>query len=416
MASDGRRIATSHCHRNNADPLEAPWDPNQVLQDFLGFPAESCDSFLTALRGCLTEGFRPPWIAHHWKASTGSNHNQQHSKRISDENYGFHRTITVLNHHYISVPAAGLAAEKYGDIEAIGARNINAGQMNFYSVEREITLGRELAEELESNSRILDDPEINEYINRLGQNLVRSSDAKVPFVIKVIDSEEVNAMALPGGFFYVNTGLIRAASEEAELAGVMAHEIAHVAARHSTEQVSKGRFFNFASLPLIFLGGPAGYTIRQAAGLMLPLQLLRFSRGAEREADFLGLQYLYKAGYDPTAFVSFFEKVKSQEKRKSGFLAKAFSTHPVTEDRIRKAQRQIEEALPSREEYALSSSEFERIKTRLEILENARKREAEAEEDPDRPRLQRRTPNTIQDEEEPASETGEGTHRQLTQK
>jgi predicted Zn-dependent protease len=316
---------------------------------------------------------------------------------------------------YISVPAAGLAAEKYGDIEAIGARNINAGQMNFYSVEREITLGRELAEELESSSRIVDDPEINEYINRLGQNLVRSSDAKVPFVIKVIDSEEVNALALPGGFFYVNTGLIRAASEEAELAAVMAHEIAHVAARHSTEQVSKGRFFNFASLPLIFLGGPAGYTIRQAAGLLLPMQMLRFNRRAEREADFLGLQYLYKAGYDPTSFVSFFEKVKSQEKRKSGFLAKAFSTHPVTEDRIRKAQRQIEEALPSREEYALSSSEFERIKTRLEILENARKRET-AEEDPDRPRLQRRTSNTIEDEEEPASETGEDSNLQLWQK
>jgi len=384
-----------------------------VLQDFLGFPVESCESFLTALRGCLTEGFQR---CLDYALLESFNGQQPQSTNIRKGS--LMRTTApiglLLFSIYILVPTAGLAAEKYGDIEAIGARNINAGQMNFYSVEREIALGRELAEELESNSRILDDPEINEYINRLGQNLVRSSDAKVPFVIKVIDSEEVNAMALPGGFFYVNTGLIRAASEEAELAGVMAHEIAHVAARHSTEQVSKGRFFNFASLPLIFLGGPAGYTIRQAAGLMLPLQLLRFSRGAEREADFLGLQYLYKAGYDPTAFVSFFEKVKSQEKRKSGFFAKAFSTHPVTEDRIRKAQRQIEEALPSREEYALTSSEFERIKTRLEILENARKREAEAEENPDRPRLQRRTPNTIEDEEEPASETGEG--RQLTQK
>jgi len=315
---------------------------------------------------------------------------------------------------YVWAPAIGLAADKHSDIDTIGARNINARQMNFYSVEREIALGRELAEELESSSRILDDPEIAEYINRLGQNLVRNSDAKVPFVIKVIDSEEVNAMALPGGFFYVNTGLIRAASEEAELAGVMAHEIAHVAARHSTEQVSKGRFFNFASLPLIFLGGPAGYTIRQVAGLMLPLQMLRFNRRAEREADFLGLQYLYKAGYDPTAFLSFFEKVKSQEKRKSGFFAKAFSTHPVTEDRIRKAQQQIEHSIPSREEYALSSSEFERIKAKLGVLENARKREAE--EDPDRPRLQRRTPNTVEDKNEADSETGEGTYLQSTRK
>ena len=322
--------------------------------------------------------------------------------------------LSIITH--ISAPATGLAAEKNGDIEAIGARNINAGQINFYSVEREIALGRELAGELESSSRILDDLEINEYVNRLGQNLVRSSDAKVPFVIKVIDSEEVNAMALPGGFFYVNTGLIRAASDEAELAGVMAHEIAHVAARHSTEQVSKGRFFNFASLPLIFLGGPAGYGIRQAAGLMLPLQMLRFNRRAEREADFLGLQYLYKAGYDPTSFVSFFEKVKSQEEKKSGFFAKAFSTHPVTEDRIRKAQQQIEQALPSREEYAVSSSEFERVKIRLEILENAQKSAFEEDQDPARPRLQRRTPNTVEDESEPAPKTGKDTHLQLTQK
>src|SRR5262245_28065233 len=180
---------------------------------------------------------------------------------------------------YASISASGKAAEKQTDIEAIGLRNINAGQMNFYSIEREIALGRKLAQELESNNRIVDDPEITEYINRLGQHLVRSSDARVPFVIKVVDSEEINAMALPGGFLYVNTGLIRAASEEAELAGVMAHEVGHVAARHSTEQVSKGRFFNFASLPLIFLGGPAGYGIRQAATLMLPLQMLRFSRG-----------------------------------------------------------------------------------------------------------------------------------------
>jgi predicted Zn-dependent protease len=317
---------------------------------------------------------------------------------------------------FLLIPVSGVAAEKHADVQTIGARNINEGQMNFYSVEREIAVGRELAEALESSSRVIDDPEIAEYINRLGQNLVRSSDAKVPFVIKVIDSEEVNAMALPGGFLYVNTGLIQAATEEAELAGVMAHEIAHVAARHSTEQVSKGRLFNFASLPLVFLGGPAGYAIRQAASLMLPMEMLRFNRKAEREADFLGLQYLYKAGYDPTAFVSFFEKVKSQKKRKSGFFAKAFSTHPVTEDRIRKAQLQIEEKLPAREEYALSSSEFERVKARLGMLENSRRLEEEKDEDPNRPRLQRRTSNSIEDEEESDTETDEDTHLQFNQK
>jgi predicted Zn-dependent protease len=307
---------------------------------------------------------------------------------------------------YLSTSAIALAAEKHSDVGTIGVRNINAGQMNFYSIEREMSLGRELSQEFESGIRLLDDPKVIEYINRLGQTLVRSSDAKVPFVIKVIDSEEVNAMALPGGFLYVNTGLIRAAGEEAELAGVMAHEIAHVAARHSTEQVSKGRFFNFASLPLIFLGGPAGYTIQQAAGLLLPLQMLRFNRRAEQEADFLGLQYLYTAGYDPTALVTFFEKVKSKEKRKAGFFAKTFSTHPVTENRIRKAEHQMEQSLPQREEHLLSSSEFERIKARLEVLENNSRNDAEVEVDLSRPRLQRRTPNAVEIEASPRTEEG----------
>src|SRR5207247_984498 len=150
------------------------------------------------------------------------------------------------------------------DVENIGNRNINKGSLNFFSLEKEIQLGRQLSADIERQVKLIDDPVINEYVNRVGQNLVRNSDAKVPFTIKVVESDEINAFALPGGFFYVNSGLILAADDEAELAGVMAHEIAHVAARHGTENESKGQIVQFATIPLIFMGGVPGYAIRQA--------------------------------------------------------------------------------------------------------------------------------------------------------
>ena len=297
----------------------------------------------------------------------------------------------------------GLCAKlpKNSDVENIGIRNINAHQINLLSLEKEIALGRQLAQEVERSSQLLDDPEINEYANRVGQNLVRNSDAKVPFVIKVIDSDEINALALPGGFFYVNTGLILAASEESELAGVMAHEIAHVAARHGTEQYSKVELFNLASIPLIFVGGPIGYGIRQAASLLIPLEFLQFSRSAEREADFLGLQYLYKTGYDPTSFVSFFEKVQAQDKRRPGRLAKAFSTHPPTLDRIQRAQQEIQNVLPGRSEYILNTSDFDRIKAKLAALRSASNASGDSTNSK-RPTLKR---NTHEDVESPEAES-----------
>ena len=221
--------------------------------------------------------------------------------------------------------------------------NSDPGQgVNFYSLEREIALGRQMASETELETRLVDDPVITEYVNRLGQNLVRNSDAKVPFIIKVIDSEEINAFALPGGFMFVNTGLILKAGNEAELAGVLAHEIAHVAARHGTKQATRGELLNYASMSLIFFGGWAGYAVRQVAGLAIPMGFLEFSRAMESQADHLGLEYPYKTGYDPLAFVDFFEKIESQEKKKPGTIARAFSTHPLTSSRIRAAQNEIQ--------------------------------------------------------------------------
>jgi predicted Zn-dependent protease len=274
--------------------------------------------------------------------------------------------------------------KKY-DPSKIGHRGIGKG-VNFYSLDKEQAMGRELAQEVERQAKLLKDPVINEYINRVGQNLVLHSDAKVPFTIKVIDSDEVNAFALPGGYFYVDTGLILAADSEAELAGVMAHEIAHVAARHATRNMTKSDLFQIASVPLIFAGGPVGYAVGQAAGLALPMGFLKFSRDAEREADLLGMEYAYSAGYDPQSFVDFFEKLEAQEKHKPGFVAKAFSTHPMTADRVKAAQREMDTMLPPRKQYIVDTSEFEHVKARLAQLENRRRLDVKK---PDRPTLRR---------------------------
>jgi predicted Zn-dependent protease len=256
------------------------------------------------------------------------------------------------------------------DVHHIGERGIGSG-LNLYSIERELALGRELSQQVEAQAKLIKDPVITEYVNRVAQNIVRNSDARVPFTVKVVDNDEVNAFALPGGFFYVDTGLILATDNEAELAGVMAHEIAHVAARHATKTATRAQIFNLASIPLIFMGGPAGYAVRQIAGLAVPMSFLKFSRDAEREADLLGLEYAYAAGYDPAEFVHFFESLQVKQKQQLSFVAKAFATHPMTNDRIKRAQKEIATMLPEKDQYVVSTSEFDEVKTRLAQLENA---------------------------------------------
>jgi beta-barrel assembly-enhancing protease len=275
------------------------------------------------------------------------------------------------------------------DVEAIGNRNVGKG-VNFYSIEHEIALGKGLAQEVERSSKLIDDPVIVEYVNRVGQNLVRNSDAQVPFTIKVIDSDEVNAFALPGGFFFVNSGLILRAQEESELAGVMAHEISHVTARHGTKQATKGEIMQLASIPLILLGpgGWAGYGIYEALQLAIPLSYLKFSRDSEKEADFLGIQYMYKAGYDPNAYVTFFERIQADEKRRPGTIPKFFSTHPPTPDRIEAAQKEIARILPEKDEYIVTTSEFDQVKGRLRNVMFSRK---VADNGPGKPTLKTKT-------------------------
>ena len=279
------------------------------------------------------------------------------------------------------------AKNEKDDPDAIGSRDVGNG-VNFYSLAKEIALGKQLAQEVERQAKVIDDPIIAEYVNRVGQNIVRNSDAKVPFTIKVLDSEEVNAFALPGGFFFVNSGLILKADNEAELAGVMAHEIAHVALRHGTKQATRGEL---AQIGLIVASiatgyGWTGYAIRQAASIAIPIGFLQFSKTMESEADYMGLQYLYKSGYDPTAFVDFFEKIQTMEKKKPGTMAKVFSTHPMTDDRIVRSQREIQKILVAKPEYVLNTSEFNDVKGRLAMLHSRRKVD---NEDPNRPRLRR---------------------------
>jgi beta-barrel assembly-enhancing protease len=280
------------------------------------------------------------------------------------------------------------------DIDAIGNRNIGCGRGigNWYSLERQIAMGKQYSDQVEATSKLVKDPEIQNYVNALGQNLVRNSDSLVPFTIKVIESDDINAFALPGGFFYVDSGLILAADNEAELAGVMAHEIAHVAACHVARQNTRGKMMNMASIPLMMLGGPIGYAGYEVLTIATPLTYLKFSRRFESDADFLGIQYMYKAGYDPQALTAFFEKIKSLERTKQSRVVKAFRTHPQTPERIEKTQAEINTLLPPQLQYKVDTSEFEDTKARLESLENrGRLRSQNAT----RPTLRRREPSDL---------------------
>jgi len=291
------------------------------------------------------------------------------------------------------------------DVSAIGNRSSVGHGLNFYSLEHEIQLGKQLSAEVERQAKFINDPVVIEYVNRVGQNLVRNSDAQVPFTIKVIDSDVVNAFALPGGFFYVNSGLILHADEESELAGVMAHEIAHVCARHGTKQATKGEIAQLAMIPaMIFIPYTlAGYAIYQGMQFAIPMAFLQFTRTDEAEADYLGLQYMYKAGYDPNAFVAFFEKVASDEKKQPGTIPKIFSTHPPTPERIKASQKEIATVLPQRAEYIVTTSEFDVVKHRLQLIEANVKVN---DKNPNKPALRKKTAQTQAPQPGDTSTTG----------
>ncbi len=260
----------------------------------------------------------------------------------------------------ISIVSSAWAGDKEQNDKFEPSRSVN-----LYSLAQERQLGLRLAREVEREVPILYDPVVSEYVNRMGQNLVRQIGSQMAFTIKVIDSPDVNAFALPGGFLFVNTGMVRSAHSEAELAGVLAHEIAHVVARHGTRQATRSQILEYTKVPLVFLGGWAGFLAGMAMDTAVPEGLFRFSRGMEREADRLGLHYLYQSGYDPVAFIDFFERMQISEKEKKGAVARLFSSHPLTRDRIRRAQKEIQKEFTPRNRYVVDTSEFQEIRGRL---------------------------------------------------
>jgi len=298
------------------------------------------------------------------------------------------------------------------DVNAVGNRDIGGrGMGNWYSTDSEIKMGKTYAMEIEKSTKFITDPVVVEYVNRIGQNIVKNSDCKVPFTIKVIDSDEINAMALPGGFFYVNSGLILNADEEAELAGVMAHETAHVCAHHAAREMTRANYAQIGMVPvMIFVGGWTGYGIYEGAQLAIPITFLEFSREFEAQADYLGVQYMYRAGYDPQAFISFFEKIQALEKRKPGLVSKAFSDHPQTPDRILHSQEEIAHILPPRDEYTVTTSEFDDIKARLARIEN--KRRLTDSKNNQKPSLRRASTGT---DDKGSSSSGAGSSTSTTQ-
>lgn len=257
------------------------------------------------------------------------------------------------------------------DLNAIGDRNVgcNRGLGNWYTLDAQVRMGQQFAQQVEQSSHLITDPVVNEYVNRLGQNLARNSDTRLPFTIKVLDVEEPNAFALPGGYMFVNAGTLLLADNESELAGVMAHEIGHVAACHAAREATRGALAQFAMIPVIIMtGGIAGIGVNQAANFGIPAVFSKFGRNFEAQADYLGVQYAYKAGYDPNGMIDFFEKLQALEKRRPGFAMKLYGDHPQTPDRIAQSQREIGTILPPRDQYIMDTSEFQQAKKRLTLI------------------------------------------------
>ncbi len=243
---------------------------------------------------------------------------------------------------------------------------INKGQFNIISISQEIKLGKQASKEVEKEMKVVNIPMVRDYINYLGNRLASHSDLKIAYHFGVIEDEEINAFSLPGGYVYVFTGLIDATENESELAGVIGHEIGHIASRHATELLSMQKGINiFASILFNVLGVRITGTQAQLANITATLGVLHYNRSQEKEADDLGLKYMMKAGYNPYSMITFFYKLKKIHKEKPNILTKILSTHPVTDERIERIKREIENMHINEEDFITNTPQFIRIKSLL---------------------------------------------------
>lgn len=303
--------------------------------------------------------------------------------------------VPALANNTAAVKPCSDARNKTDDVYCIGQRRV--AHHSIISEQKEIAIGKKYAEQIDRSAKLVKDPVITEYVNRVEQNIAGSSDAKIPITVRVIDSPEINAFTLPGGFIYVNTGLLHAAGSEAQLAGVLAHETAHVACRHWASDATKKTLLQYAMIPLIFtpMSYPVYIGLSEGMNLGIPMAFLKFSRNDERQADFLGLQYMWKAGYDPDAYLSMFAKIIQEGRRTPGSVAGVFMDHPPTKDRIINAEKEIKTILPSRHQYLVSNSEFQTVQGRLNTL-LGRMKKIQAKAQSNKPTLHKREPKSGQ--------------------
>jgi len=303
--------------------------------------------------------------------------------------------VPVLAKDTAAVRPCSDAKNKMDDVYCIGQRRV--AHHSIISERKEVAIGTKYAQQINRSAKLVKDPVISEYVNRVEQNIAQNSDAKIPITVRVIDSPEINAFTLPGGFIYVNTGLLHAASSEAQLAGVLAHETAHVACRHWASDATKRTLLQYAMIPLILtpMSYPVYIGLSEAMNFGIPMAFLKFSREDEAQADFLGLQYMWKAGYDPNAYLSMFAKIIQEGRSTPGSVAGVFMDHPPTKDRIINAEKEIKTILPKRSEYLVSNSEFQNVHDRLNTL-LGRMKKIQAKANSNKPTLIKREPKTGQ--------------------